>query len=155
MQYVYERTVASPHPAADVFANLDDVEKLARHMSKRSAAMLGSRLDLIVDRSRSGVGQRYGWRGSVLGLKIRVDEEVTVYNPPFAKRWCTVGPPELVVISRYCMSFEVQAAAVGSVATLRLDYDLPSHGWQAFAGRLFGHAYARWCVDRMAADLGA
>jgi hypothetical protein len=153
MQHVYERTVFSRRTPAEVFADLDDVQKLARHMTKRSAAMFGSRLDLVVDKSRTGVGQRYRWQGQVLGLPIAVDEEVTLYDPPREKRWCTIGTPRLIVQSRYCMSFLSREVDGGTATTLRLEYDLPEHGWSALAGRLLGHSYARWCVDRMAADI--
>src|SRR5262245_41809607 len=153
MQYVYERKVVSRKPPSEVFAALDDVQKLARHMSQRSAAMFGSKLELVVDESRVGVGARYGWRGHVLGLPLVADEEVTLYHPPFAKRWCTVGTPKLIVLSRYCMSFDLRERPDGTDVTLRLDYDLPQSGWPALAGRLLGHKYARWCVDRMVGDL--
>jgi hypothetical protein len=155
MQYFYERKAASRKAATEIFAELDDVEKLARHMSQRSAAMLGSKLELIVDKSRTGVGARYAWRGHVLGLPIAVDEEVTVYHPPLEKRWCTVGRPRLIVLSRYCMSFSLRERVGGTDVTLRLDYDLPQRGWAALAGKLLGRAYARWCVDRMVGDLSS
>jgi len=153
MRFVYERKVVSRKPPAEVFVELDDVQKLARHMSQRSTAMFGSKLELIVDESRSKLGARYGWRGHVLGLPISVDEEVTLYNPPLEKRWCTIGTPQMIVLSRYCMSFDLRERQGGTEVTLRLDYDLPRQGWPALAGRLLGHSYARWCVDRMVRDL--
>jgi hypothetical protein len=155
MQHVYERTVLSRRTPAEVFADLDDIQKLTRHMLKPSAAMFGSRLELIVDKSRAGVGERYGWRGRVLGLPITIDEEVTLYDPPREKRWCTVGTPQLIVHSRYCVSFALRKADGGTRTTLRLEYDLPTRGWRALVGRLLGHSYARWCVDRMAADISS
>jgi hypothetical protein len=148
----YERDVSSPRRADDVFSRLDDIDRLARHMSHRSAAMFGSRLELIVDKTTSGVGQLYQWRGRVLGMRIAIDERVTVYRPPYEKRWCTVGSPQLIIIAGYCMGFVVRETTDGTSIRLRLEYELPLRGIGRLAGRLFGEQYARWCVDRMAAD---
>jgi hypothetical protein len=151
-RYHYERMAEAPRPRAAVFAKLDDIAALARHMSERSAAMLGSRLALSTLGARAGVGARYRWDGRVLGLTIEAVEEVTVYEPPRLKRWCTIGAPRLLVIGSYCMEVEVTEIDSGTAIRVRIEYDLPSAGWQRFAGALLGHAYARWCVDRMVED---
>ena len=137
---------------AAVFADLDDIAALARHMSERSTAMLGSRLALSTVRSGNGVGDRYRWDGRVLGLVIEAVEEVTVYEPPRRKRWCTIGTPRLIVIGSYCMQLELSEVDGGTASLVRIEYTLPAAGWQRFAGALLGHSYARWCVDRMVAD---
>ena len=137
---------------AMVFAELDDIAALARHMSERSTAMLGSRLALSTVRSGNGVGDRYRWDGRVLGLVIEALEEVTVYEPPRRKRWCTIGTPRLIVIGSCCMQLELSEVDSGTAILVRIEYTLPAAGWQRVAGALLGHAYARWCVDRMVAD---
>lgn len=139
---------------AAVFAHLDDIAALARHMSERSLRMLGSRLTLSAVRAGNGVGDRYRWDGRVLGLTIEAVEEVTVYEPPRVKRWCTIGSPRLIVIGGYCMQLELHEVDGGTAIRVRIEYDLPAAGWQRATGVL-GHAYARWCVDRMAADAAA
>src|SRR5688572_4834851 len=151
----YEREARTARPIAAVFAKLDDIAALARHMSERSAAMLGSRLTLSTVRGGNGVSDRYRWDGRVLGLAIEVLEEVTVYEPPRRKRWCTIGTPKLIVISSYCMEIELDEIDGATAIRVRIEYTLPAAGWQRFAGRVLGHAYARWCVDRMVADSAA
>jgi hypothetical protein len=151
-RFHYEREARAARPIAAVFADLDDIAALARHMSERSAAMLGSRLTVSTLRSGGGVGDRYRWDGRVLGLSIEAIEEVTVYEPPHLKRWCTIGVPRLIVIGGYCMQLRLGESHGGTDVCIRIEYDLPATGWHRFAGALLGHTYARWCVDRMVAD---
>ena len=153
--YHYERVARVARPIAAVFAKLNDIAALARHMSERSAAMLGSRLTLSTVRSGNGLGDRYRWDGRVLGLTIEALEEVTVYEPPRRKRWCTIGTLRLIVIGSYCMELELDEFDGGTAIRVRIEYTLPASGWQRLAGTLLGHAYARWCVDRMVADAAA
>jgi hypothetical protein len=151
-RYHYERVARTPRPREEVFAELDDIGALARHMSQRSAATFGAHLSLSTLRSSPGVGARYRWDGRVLGLTIEAVEEVTIHEPPRLKRWCTIGTPRLLVIGGYCIELELTETGDGGAIRIRIDYDLPAAGWQRFAGRLLGHAYARWCVDRMVED---
>jgi hypothetical protein len=154
-RYHYEREARAARPMAAVFAKLDDIAALARHMSERSPAMLGSRLTLSTVHSGSGVGDRYRWDGRVLGLTIEALEEVTVYDPPRRKRWCTIGAPRLIVIVSYCMQLDLSELEGGTSIRVRIEYTLPAAGWRRFIGGLLGHLYARWCVDRMVADAAA
>jgi hypothetical protein len=151
-RYRYQREALATRPIAAVFASLDDIAALARHMSERSASMLGSRLTLSAVRAGNGLGDRYRWDGRVLGLTIEAVEEVTLYEPPRRKRWCTIGAPRLIVIGGYCMQLELDEVEGGTAIRVHIEYDLPEAGWQRIAGALLGHAYARWCVDRMAVD---
>lgn len=117
--------------------------------------MMGSKLALTTVRAGNGVGDRYRWDGRVLGMTIEAVEEIVVYEPPRLKRWCTIGAPRLIVIGGYCMQLELDEVAGGTAIRVRIEYDLPATGWQRVAGALLGHAYARWCVDRMVADAAA
>jgi hypothetical protein len=151
-RYHYEREARAARAIAEIFTSLDDIAALARHMSERSAAMLGSRLTLSTVRSGNGVGNRYRWTGRVLGLSIDAVEEVTAYEPPRRKRWCTIGTPRLIVIAGYCMDLALDEVDGETSVRVRIEYDLPTSGWQRLVGALLGHAYARWCVDRMVED---
>jgi len=98
-RYHYERKAHLARQIAAVFAQLDDLAALARHMSERSAAMLGSRLTFTTLQTAGGVGNRYRWKGHIPGIPIDAVEEVAIYEPPRRKRWCTIGTPRLVVIA--------------------------------------------------------
>jgi hypothetical protein len=51
-----------------------------------------------------------------------------------------------------CGAVAGDAGSSESMLTVFIDDELPDRGASRFPGRLFGHAYARWCVDRMVAD---
>src|SRR5262245_53044333 len=94
-----------------VFDYLDDHANLAAHMSRPSAMMLGTRMDVHMEADHARrVGSRFGFSGSVLGLPLAVEEAVTHREPPFGKSWETVAEPRLWVIGRYAMGFEITPA---------------------------------------------
>jgi len=90
--------------------------------------------------------------GAILGLKLSVEEVVTVHEPPHRKAWQTIGAPRLLIVGRYRMGFDIAPAGRGSQVTVFIDYDLPCGLSGHLLGRLFGRMYARWCVRTMPAD---
>lgn len=136
-------------PPAEVFAYLDDPAHLVAHMAKRSWSMAGGRMQLLLDERRGREpGARMRLRGSMLGVSLDLEEEVTERDPPRHKAWQTVGLPRLVVIAGYRMGFDVAPDQGGSTLRVFIEYTLPGH----WLGRLLGPAYARWCTERMAGD---
>ena len=151
--YHLERSATVRATPAEVFAFLDDPRKLSGHMASRSAMMLGSSMHIETDeRGGRGVGAPIRLSGQVLGIPIRVDEEVTEYRPPIRKEWATRGRPRLLVIGAYRMAFDVSPTPDGALLRIRIDYELPPHRGQRWLGRLLGARYARWCTERMLRD---
>lgn len=144
-------------PAERVFALLDDHRRLSAHMERRSWRMGWGRMDLrLDDRAGRAVGSRIRLAGRVFGLWLELGEVVTEYAPPVRKVWETVGTPRLLVIGPYRMGFRIEPAASEEVIlTVSVDYAPPDRGFSRILGRLFGHAYAQWCCDRMVADASA
>lgn len=137
----------------DLFAFLDDHRNLGAHMSKPSAMTLGSTMDLYVDGGAArAVGSKFGFKGSVLGLPLAVDEVVTARDPPLSKTWETTRDPTLWVIGSYRMGFELRPQGPGTRLRVFIDYDLPAKGLNWLLGLVFGHAYATWCTGKMVAD---
>ena len=135
-----------------VFAFLDDHERLASHMSKRSWMMGGGRMDTILDDARGRrIGSRITVRGRVFGVLLSLEERVVERVPPSRKAWETEGEPHLLVIGAYRMGFELSPGA-GTTARVWIDYALPSSGFGRWLGKLLGSWYARWCVRRMLRD---
>ncbi len=133
-----------------VFNQLDDPTRLATHMSKRSWRMGWGRMETVLDAQLGrAVGSHIVLRGRVLGLRLYLDEVVTMREPPLKKTWETVGEPRLLVIGAYRMGFNLMP--VGAVAQLRvvIDYELPTKGISRLLGRLFGQWYAKWCTRQM------
>ena len=146
------RTVTIEAPAERVFAYVDDIRNLARHMSEgRSMAMMGSKLKLeIMTPEPTDVGAVYRYSGRMVGLPIDFSETVTRYVVGREKVWQTIGTPQLLIIGGYEMRVLVEpVSARSSRLTIGIDYELP----RALIGRLLGWVlagtYSRWCLSSM------
>jgi len=140
-------------PALDVFGFLDDHNNLASHMREPSAMMLGSRMEIYFDEARArSVGSRFGLRGAIFGIPLRVDEVVTERELPRRKVWETIGEPCLWVIGRYRMGFEITPHSGGTHLLVYIEYAPPARGFARVLGALFGRFYAKWCTTRMVND---
>ena len=135
-----------------VFAYVDDIRNLARHMSEsRSMPMMGSKLTLeILSPETTGVGASYRYSGRMMGFVIDFSETVTRYIPGREKDWRTIGTPRLLIVDSYEMRVLVEPSApVGSRLTIAFDYELPRAFFWHCVGRAFAPAYARWCLNSM------
>lgn len=142
--------VAAPPRA--VFERLDDQTRLAEHMGRPSAMMGGGRMTYEFDALRGqAVGSHIRMGGEAFGLRLFVDEVVTLRDPPRRKVWRTTGEPRLIIMGAYEMGFEIDESAHGCDLRVWIDYALPARGWARRAPGLAA-LYARWCVRRMVAD---
>lgn len=136
-----------------VFAALDDHSRLSSHMAKSSWQMGGGKMETVVDANQGrSVGSHIILRGRVFGMRLFVEEVVTVHEPPVRKEWETIGAPQLLVIGPYQMSFELTASGTGARLRVAIEYELPEHGITRVLGWLFGRMYARWCARQMVGD---
>ena len=139
--------------AEQVFDLLDDQTRLTEHMSKRSWKLGWGRMDTVLDvhRGRS-VGSHIVLRGRVFGIRLHLDEVVTLREPPLTKAWETVGEPRLLVIGPYHMGFDLTPNGMNAGLRVAIDYELPRKGISWLLGRLLGRTYAKWCTRRMVRD---
>lgn len=149
---VLSRSTMVEASAGHVFAYLDDIRNLARHMSEQgSMPMMGGKLALeIVTPELTGVGATYRYNGRVMGLTIDFSETVTRYVPGREKVWRTIEQPRLIIIDSYEMRVLVEPiAAPRSRLTITIDYELPrTHPWRLL-GWMLAAPYARWCLGSM------
>jgi hypothetical protein len=146
------RSATIDAPADRVFANVDDIRNLARHMSERSSMpMMGARLALqIVTPDPTGVGATYRYSGRAIGFAIDFSETVTRYVPGREKVWRTIGEPRLLILDSYEMRLLVEPETDTSARlTITIDYALPRTGLRHFLGRSLAAPYARWCLGNM------
>jgi hypothetical protein len=136
-----------------VFDLLDDHRRLSSHMTKPSWMMAGSSMSIATDPANGhSVGSKIRLSGTVLGIRLMVEEVVTERQPPLRKGWQTIGAPRLLVIGPYFMGFALSPKAGGCLLRVFIDYDLPESGAPRLLGKLFGRFYAKWCTRSMAAD---
>ncbi|MEO6394789.1 MAG: SRPBCC family protein [Devosia sp.] len=139
--------------AATVFDFLDDQANLSAHMSKPSAMMMGTTMDIQMESDHTRrVGSRFGFTGRVLGVPLLVNEVVTSRDVAKTKTWETTSEPTLWVIGSYSKGFDL--APHGSQCDLRvqIDYALPKSFFARMLALLFHRAYARWCTHQMVSD---
>lgn len=118
-------------------------------MNKSSWMMGGGKMSTEVDEGKGQkVGSHIKMGGTILGMKMFLDEVVTERTPPTRKVWKTVGNPNLLVIGNYQMGVELDPDNNDTSLKVFIDYDLPS-GISRLFGILFGKMYAKWCVDQM------
>lgn len=153
----HDESVAAVAASPDtLFAHLDDPRRLGAHMSQSSAMMAGSRMSYQFDAAQGrAVGSWITMTGTILGLRLRVDEVVTEHAPPSRKVWQTVGEPHLLIIGAYRMGFAIEPEYGASRLRVLIDYDLPKRQPGRMLGHLFARVYARWCVRQMARDAAA
>ncbi len=109
-------------PAEQVFDHLDDPTRLTEHMSKRSWKMGWGRMETVLDGQHGrSVGSHIVLRGRVFGIRLYLDEVVTMREPPLTKTWATVGEPRLLVIGPYRMGFDLMPG--DTTAQLRVAID--------------------------------
>lgn len=139
--------------AAALFGYLDDHSRLSAHMSSSSWMMAGSRMTIDVDEGQGQtIGSRIRLNGRFIGIPLSVDEAIMERTPPVAKTWETIGEPQLIVIGRYRMGFDIAPKETRSQLRVFIDYALPAGALTKFLGRLLGQTYARWCTESMAGD---
>ena len=112
--------------------------------------MAGGSMKLESDeRHGRAVGSHIRMSGSMLGMRLCLDEVVVRREPPLHKEWETVGAPHLIILSWYRMGVGLERRGADTRVTIFIDYR-PAAG---LAGRilsaLFGRIYARWCVRQM------
>ncbi|MFC0808897.1 SRPBCC family protein [Ensifer sp. P24N7] len=140
-------------PAGLLFDHLDDQAGLGSHMQKPSMMMLGGRMAYDFDEAQGrAIGSVIRMEGTILGVRLFVEEVVTDHRPPLRKVWETRGRPNLLVIGAYRMGFEIDTLGETSRLRVFIDYEYPPSLAGRFLGPLFGPIYAQWCVNRMAKD---
>jgi len=149
----FEQTIMLVARAEAVFERLDDFERLGAHMMRSNWMMAGSRMRYDFDRARGRkLGACVRLSGSILGLKLQIEEQVVEYAPPLRKVWQTIGAPRMLIIDAYRMGFVLTPSGAGSLLQVFIDYALPEAGGRRLLSLLLGAVYARWCVKLMISD---
>jgi len=149
--YAAEAVVATD--SHSLFEHLDDPTRLSAHMNRSSRQTAGMCMAIETDGGRGRtVGSHIRMSGRILGIKLVLDEVVTVRIPPARKMWEIVGTPRLLIIGRYQMGFEVKPHSDGTHLRVFIDYARPDGMITNLLGYLFGGYYAKWCTQQMLKD---
>jgi hypothetical protein len=115
--------------------------------------MGGAEMHVHTDVKRGkAVGSVLRLSGRVFGMRLFVEEVVAHYEPFTRKEWTTIGVPQLVVIGRYTMGFELEPLAMSCRLRVYLNYELPQSGVKRLLGCVLAGYYAKWCIRQMLAS---
>ncbi len=148
-RHLEESVVVSVSPDV-IFAYADDQGNFSAHMNQSSWMMAGSKMETHTDEGEGKkVGSHITMSGNVLGVKLFLDEVITIHDFPLQKEWQTVGNINLLVIDHYTLGFKIKPYAARSQFTVYIDYDLPKSWKTRVLGVRLGGMYAKWCVRQM------
>lgn len=134
----------------EIFAFMDDIRNIGKHMTGSKGAMMGSILKLEwLSENTTGLGTKYKWTGKVVGMKMNFTVEVLKWIEGKEKVWGTVGNANMIVIDWFEMHLTIKSENVGrSKVKLDIAYTKRKSLW----GFLFGKWYSKWCVKSMLKD---
>lgn len=140
-------------PADKVFGYLDDLGVTGMHMTKSSAMMMGSKLQLkFLTNHRTGMGSRYQWTGTMMGMKMDFTVEVTKWVEGVEKIWETTGEAKMIIYSWYRMHLLVYPEGNAAQAELSITYEKPRNWFARIISFLFADLYCNWCLRKMLND---
>ena len=147
------RTEIYESPPDKVFHSLDDLGVTGMHMTKSSAMMMGSKLQLqYLTESHIGPGTTYRWTGNMTGMKMDFTVKVTKWIEGVEKVWETIGEAKMIIYSWYRMHLLLTIKGGITEAELSITYKRPK-GWLFnILSFLFADWYCRWCLKNMLDD---
>ena len=136
-----------------VFQTLDDLGVTGMHMTESSAMMMGTELHLkYLTSHHTGLGSKYQWTGTMMGMKMSFTVEVTKWIKGIEKIWETIGEAEMIIYSWYRMHLLVKPIAGGSEAELSITYKKPKGWFAKIISFFFADWYCNWCLKSMLQD---
>ena len=136
-----------------VFAMIDDLGVTGMHMTKSSTMMMGNKLSLeYLTNNHTGLGSRYRWKGTMMGMKMDLTVEVTKWIEGVEKTWETIGEAKMIIYSWYRMHLLVKPLTGGSEAELSITYEKPNGWFARIISFFFADWYCNWCLKNMLVD---
>jgi hypothetical protein len=133
-----------------VFDRLEDLGVTGMHMTKSSAMMMGSKLNLqYLSTNKKGPAAKYRWTGAMLGLKMDFTVVVTRWIAGKEKTWETLRPAKMIIYSWYRMHLKVRKIDNQTRAELSITYEKPKGFWYKLLCFFFADWYCRWCLSNM------
>ncbi len=146
----YANSISLPVSPEEVFTFADNHANFSSHMNKSSWMMGGGKMTTHADeRGFQKLGSHLQMEGTVVGVKLFLDQVVSTYEPPLRKEWHTVGKINLIVIDHYTLGFEIKPEDNTSNLRVYIEYMRPKTVKSHWLGFLFGSMYAKWCVNQM------
>ena len=148
-----KRTEIYNAPAKKVFDYLDDLGVTGMHMTKSSAMMMGSKLHLgYLTTKHTGLGSKYRWAGTMMGMKMDFTVGVTKWVEGAEKIWETIGEAKMIIYSWYRMRLLLTRKDQVTEAELSITYERPKRWLNKIISFFFADWYCNWCLKNMLND---
>jgi predicted ATPase len=148
-----KRTETYNAAAEKVFSYLDNLGVTGMHMTQSSARMMGSKLNLeYLTPHHSGLGTKYRWTGTMMGMKMDFTVEVTKWTEGVEKVWETIGESKMIIYSWYSMHLLVYPKGNTTQAELSITYEKPNGWFAKIISFFFADWYCNWCLKNMLSD---
>ena len=140
-------------PPEKVFSCIDDLGVTGMHMTKSSGMMMGSKLNLeYLAANHTGLGSKYRWTGTMMGMKMDFTVEVTKWIEGVEKVWETIGEAKMIIYSWYRMHLLVYPNGNITHAELSISYEKPKGWFAKIISFFFADWYCNWCLKNMLSD---
>lgn len=137
----------------NVFTYMDNIGNTGMHMTKSSAPMMGSKLELKqLSENATGLNSTYQWYGKMMGLTMDFTVVVTQWTQDKEKIWETVGEAKMIILSWYKMKLLLTPVKDTTQVELSIDYEIPKTLFFRILGFLLAPLYANWCLNNMLQD---
>jgi hypothetical protein len=137
----------------EIFPLLDDLGVTGTHMTKSSAMMMGTKLNLTyLTPYHTGLNSSYRWTGKMMGLDMDFTVRVMKWKNASEKVWETVGPTRLIIYSWYRMALHLKRTKEGTDAELSISYEKPVGFLNRILCFFLADWYCRWCLRKMLGD---
>lgn len=147
------RTEVYEQEPKQVFDCIDDLGITGMHMMQSSTMMMGSKLTLqYLTENHRGLGSKYRWAGSMMGMKMDFTVEVTQWTEGIEKIWETTGEAKMIIYSWYRMHLLVTRKENTTMAGLSITYKKPDRWWQKILSFFLADWYCNWCLKNMLTD---
>ncbi len=134
----------------EVFAYMDRIGNTGEHMTKKSMAMMGSKLKLTqLSEHATGLNSKYQWKGKTMGFKMDFTVVTTKWDKDQEKIWETIGPAKMIILKWYRMKLIVTPDGENTRANLSIDYTIPRTFFFRSVGFFLAKPYAKWCLKKM------
>lgn len=142
------------HSSPDkVFKMIDDLGVTGMHMTKSSAMIMGSKLNLeYLTTNHTGLGSKYRWTGTMMGMKMDFTVQVTKWVEGVEKIWETIGEAKMIIYSWYRMHLLVYPEGNTTQAELSITYEKPRRWFGKIISFFFADWYCNWCLKNMLGD---
>jgi len=138
---------------ARVFETIDDLGITGMHMTRSSAMMMGSKLQLeYLTDNHTGLGSKYRWTGKMMGMKMDFTVGVTKWIKGIEKIWETIGDAKMIIYAWYRMSLLISNVDDKTVAELSITYKKPRSLFLKFISFMVADWYCKWCLKNMLRD---